>query len=64
MKLNLKTYSVSCRTLEIDFDSQTYKDKRITKNNKGENYIIISIITYWELKTFLRKKKFKRIKGE
>ena len=59
LKVNFKTYS---RTLEIDFDNKIYKDKPINKTNKGRGYFIISIITYWELKEFLRKKKFKRIK--
>lgn len=60
--LKLKVYSTSCRTIEIDIDNKTYIDKRLDKNNLGKGYTIISIITYWELKKELKRKKFKRIK--
>lgn len=60
--LKLKVYSTSCRTIEIDIDNKTYIDKSLDKNNLGKGYTIISIITYWELKKELKRKKFKRIK--
>lgn len=60
--LKLKVYSTSCRTLEIDTANNTYIDKRLDKNNLGNGYTIISIITYWELKKELKRKKFKRVK--
>lgn len=60
--LKLKVYSTSCRTLEIDTANNTYIDKRLDKSNLGKGYTIISIITYWELKKELKRKKFKRIK--
>lgn len=60
--LKLKVYSTSCRTIEIDTTNNTYIDKKLDKNNLGNGYTIISIITYWELKKELKRKKFKRIK--
>ena len=60
MKLFLKTFQ---RTLEIDFDTKTYKDETYGNNNKGTGYIIISKITYWQIKNILRKKKFRKQKG-
>lgn len=62
--LKLKVYSTSCRTLEIDTENKTFEDKKLDKNNLGIGYTIISIITYWELKKELKRKKYKRIKGE
>lgn len=60
MKLCFKTFQ---RTLEIDFGTNTYKDKSYGKDNKGKGYIIISKITYWEIKDLLRKRKFKKDRG-
>lgn len=62
--IRIKTYSsAGCRTLEINIDNKTFIDKKIDKNNLGQGYTIISIITYWELKKELKRRKFKRVKG-